>query len=150
MKIIAVNGSPRRCTMKFSSLCFTLNALACIIIGILYIYWPMAPYHARFIALSPQELSLKEPLIYKLVTTLVDLAGISFLTIGIMELYLGIKAWRDKVSFLLLAMFAVTFLLPLVYLVYSVHGPLIAVLIVLLLHIVGLISAGAYERAWKT
>jgi hypothetical protein len=71
------------------------------------------------------------------------------LTIGIMELYLGMKAWRDNVSFLLLAAFTITFLLPLVYLVHSVHGPLIAVSIVLTLHIVGLLSALAFERTWK-
>jgi len=70
------------------------------------------------------KIALTEPIVYKLLVTLVDVVGLAFLALGIFVIWLGYQAWNDRGAWLTLLLVFFVFTLPMCIVVGLVGGPL--------------------------
>lgn len=121
-----------------STVTFGLLAAYFLVLGLVYLWVPIAPYHQEMIGMSAAELASAHPSIHALLTALVDIAGISSLVAAIAFFGFGRDApERPSATLALVAIFAL-FTAPAVYIVYRIDGPLVVVAIPLVIHLVGL------------
>ncbi len=136
--------------LKKSTVLVWLAAAICLVSGVLYLVWPIAPYHEGIIRMTAQELAVNHPYINALMTTTINVIGISLLGIGILVAYVGTRIWRDKLSWWVLLVFTVVFTIPLALIVGRVDGPTLLVAIPTVLQAVGLVLAATVEKNWET
>lgn len=130
-----------------STLAFGTLAAYFFVFGVLYVVWPMAPYHQEIIGTSATELASTQPSVYALMTALVDVAGLCFLAIAIAVFVFGRDAGeRPSATLALVGIFGAC-TLPLTYVVYLVDGPLVVASIPVVIHLVGLGTIYA-EKEW--
>ncbi len=127
--------------MQKSTLAFWFSALILLIFGILYLVWPIAPYHEEIIGLSSEELASRYPEIAKLMMTLVNIAGLSFVSLGILTLGLGVLAWQNRVAWLSFLVILIVFAAPLTYVTAITGGPYLVIFIPVFFQIIGLLLA---------
>ena len=130
-------------TLNASRTCFLLLAAFFIAMGVLYIVWPIAPYHEKIIGMDAVAFQQQFPEIAKLMVALVDVVGISFIAFGITLVSLGWYAATNKQALLTLAVLVPVYGIPLFYIVLMVGGPAMLTGVGLLLHMVGLAFAAA-------
>lgn len=124
--------------MRASTVIFGIVGILALAFGILYVLWPIAPYHEEIIGMSANELTSQYPDIGGLMTTLVDVVGLAFLALGVFILWVGPKAYDEMGSWLAILIVLVITIAPLTYVVYSAGGPTAVMLVVLVLIIAGL------------
>lgn len=120
---------------------FGAVGIIALIFGILYIVWPIAPYHEGIIGMTFKELSNSYPAVSGLMTTLVNVVGLTFLSLGVFTLKVGKKAWDEITSWLSILAELIVTLLPLTYVVYAAGGPVSIMVLVDILTIAGLVSS---------
>lgn len=126
---------------KVSQVLFGIVGVIGLIFGVSYILWPIAPYHTEIIGMSYEKLSANYSNFSRFITTLVDVAGLAFITMGGLSLHIGRDAWRERKSWLSILIIFVAMLLPLTFIVYSIGGPTLAMVLVAALSAGGLISS---------
>lgn len=130
-----------------STLTFGALAAYFFVFGVLYLVWPMAPYHQEIIGTSASELASSQPAMYALVTGLVDVAGASFLAVAIAVFAFGRDAGERPTATLALVGLLAAYTFPLTYVVYLVDGPIVLGSIPLVIHLIGLGIVYA-EKEW--
>lgn len=117
-----MNGD-KRWNIRPSHVLFGIAAALAVLFGVLYIVWPIAPYHEEIIGMSFNELKTLDADVAGLMTTLVDVVGLSFLGIGAFLAYTGAKAWRDRWARAVITAVLLVFVIPMVVVVHLAGGP---------------------------
>jgi len=131
--------------VKKSTIIFGLSALFLLVFGVLYVIWPLAPYHEDIIGMSSTELVSTSPDIAYLLLTGVDVTGLTFIGLGILMISMGFLAWQSRIAWYSILLVIVFFALPLSYIVAETGGPYLMIIILILIQVVGLIVA-FFER----
>lgn len=134
-------NSEARWSIRPSHVLFGISALFAILFGILYLFWPIAPYHEEIIGLSYDALAEQHPDIAGLMTTLVDVVGLSFLAVGAFLAYIGGKAWRERLARTVITVVLFIFVIPMVAVVHLAGGPTGVMAVVAALVAAGLAAA---------
>ena len=124
---------------KPSQVIFAIIGLLSLVFGVIYVLLPMASYHEGMVGMTAAELAEGYPEIYGLLTTLVDVAGLTFLALGIFILWVGSRAWKEKGSWMTILAVFIVCVLPMTYVVGSAGGPLVVMGIVAALCFAGLV-----------
>lgn len=135
--------------IKKSVLFFWIISLLYISLGIMYIVLPIAPYHQDIIGMTSGELAAGYPVLNNLITALVNVIGIAFITIGICQIYYGYRAWKDKTAWLIMLCFVAVLNIPLFFIVYTVGGPYWGAVLLFLLQAAGIAISGTIEKQWN-
>lgn len=130
-----------RWSIRPSHVLFGISAIFAIIFGILYLIWPIAPYHEDIIGLSYDALAEQHPDIAGLMTTLVDVVGLSFLAVGAFLAYTGEKAWKERWARAVITVVLFIFVIPMVVVVHLAGGPTGIMAVVTALVAAGLAAA---------
>lgn len=117
-----MNGE-KRWNIRLSHVLFGVAALSAILFGVLYLVWPIAPYHEEIIGMTFNELKSLDAEVAGLMRTLADVVGLSFLGIGAFLAYTGEKAWRDRWARAVIAAVLLVFVVPMVVVVHLAGGP---------------------------
>lgn len=133
--------------MKISTVFVWLAALISLVMGTLYLIWPIAPYHQNTIKMTAQELALNYPNINALMTTQINVIGLSLLGVGVLTVYVGMKIWQDKTAWVFLLISTFVFTIPLIF---TVEQTLVKIIIAIptLFQGVGLILAATVDKSW--
>lgn len=119
------------------------------LLGFLYLWFPIMPYHEEIIGMTAGELSEMNADVYQLMTVLVDVVGVSFLAIAASFFVLGQLAVENRVTFGVILLIFFVFTIPLVYLVVVADGPVALSAVGAGLHL-GSILAIYRERNWPS
>lgn len=125
----------------------TITAAYIALIGILYLWFPILPYHEEILSMTAAELADVNIDLYQLMTVLVNSVGVSLLTIAVFFFVLGRLAVQHRSSFLAVSLMLFLFTIPLNYLVHSAGGPIELTGVGAILHL-GTIAAIYRDRAW--
>ncbi len=131
--------------VKKSTIIFGLSALFLLIFGVLYVIWPLAPYHEDIIGMNSTDLVSSSPDIAYLLLTGVNVTGLTFIGMGILMISMGFLAWQSRIAWYSILLAIVFFALPLSYIVAETGGPYLMIIIVILVQVIGLILA-FFER----
>lgn len=134
---------------KISTWFFWASSAFSLFFGVLYLVWPIAPYHEKIIGMSFPELLQGYPGIARLIITLVNVVGIGFLAVGLYGIYIGHRAWQDRYAWISAALVLGAFYLPAVYIVYGAGGPVLLSMIPAALQTVALLVSAGLDRAWR-
>jgi len=134
--------------MKKSVVLVWLAAAICLVTGVLYLIWPIAPYHEGIIRMTAGELAENHPNINALMTTSINVIGVSMVGIGLLVAYVGTRIWREKAAWWVLLVFTVVFTIPLAVIVGRVGGPTLLVVIPAVLQALGLGLAATVDKSW--
>ncbi len=138
--------------MKKSNVFFGISTLFLLVFGVLYVIWPLAPYHEDIIGMTAAELFSGDPGVADLMTTLVSVNGLLFIVLGIFILGTGSLAWQHRAAWLSLLVALIIFAGPFAYFTYivaEVGGPYFVIFIPMLCQAIGLVLA-AKERQWAS
>lgn len=120
----------------------TLTAAFIALMGILYLWFPIMPYHEEIIGTTAAELSETNTDVYRLMTVLVNVMGVSFLAIATSFFALGQLAVQNRTAFVVLILLFVVFTIPLTYLVVIAGGPVELTAIGAILHLGTILAIG--------
>lgn len=118
----------------------TITAAYIALIGVLYIWFPILPYHEEIISMTAAELAEMNIDLYQLLTVLVNSVGVSLLTIAVFFFVLGRLAVQHRYSFIAVILMLFLFTIPLNYLVQVAGGPIALTGIGAILHLLTILA----------
>lgn len=133
--------------MKISTVLFWITALLLMMMGVLYIVLPVMPQFAFAVEQASRDLSTSH-IIIALVSALQKVIGINLLAVGLLAIYVGFRAWRDRFAWVVMFIMVFVYIVPIARTMSGEGIFMLLVIVPAIPHLAGLVVAATSDKAW--